>query len=76
MAFSPAEVAYMEAHRDQTLQPDLISSTAICMTAAYAAVVLRFVSRSIGKVSFGYDDVFIIIALVKAFDHHGKVCLD
>ena len=61
---SAEELAYMKAHINETLEPNLIISTAICMAAAYIAVALRFVSRSIGNVSFGKDDLFIIIAIV------------
>ena len=63
-AISSGELAYMKAHINQSLQPNLIASTAICVTAAYIAIVLRFVSRSIGRVEFGKDDFFVIIAMV------------
>ena len=61
---SAEELAYMEAHINQTLQPNLIVSTAVCMAAAYVAVALRFISRSVGNVSFGKDDFFLILAIV------------
>lgn len=61
---SSVEVAYMKAHIGDNLQPNMITSTTICMTSALLATVLRFISRSIGKVKFGKDDFFIIMALV------------
>jgi len=64
MSLSPESIRYQEAHITDNSQPNLIISTAICLTAAYIAVILRFVSRRIGGVIFGKDDVAIIIALV------------
>ena len=61
---TPAQIAYQEAHINETLQPNIIAATAVCMTAAYTAVALRFISRSVGRVKLGKDDYSIIIALV------------
>ena len=55
---------YQFAHLSDNYQPQLIAATVVCLTAAYASVVVRFISRKVGHVKFGYDDISIVSALV------------
>ena len=60
-------LAYQIAHIHDSYQPDLIAATVVCSTAAHVAVAVRFVSRRVGHVKFGWDDICIVIALVCIF---------
>lgn len=42
----------------------IVVSLAVCLPAAYIAVVLRFVSRRIGKVPLKADDWWLVVGLV------------
>ena len=55
---------YQLTHFHDSYQPQLIAATTVCLTAAYVAVAVRFISRKVGRVKFGYDDISIVIALV------------
>ena len=57
-------LAYQFAHINDNYQPQLIAATVVCLTVAYVAVGVRFISRRVGRVKFGYDDISIVIALV------------
>ena len=61
---SPSDVQYQKAHIDDNKSAGIIAACAICLTAAYSAVVLRFVSRRLSRTSLEADDYFIVTALV------------
>ncbi|KAK8018791.1 hypothetical protein PG991_007981 [Apiospora marii] len=48
---------------DETLQPNLYASDAICLAAAFTAVLLRLYARRLKGQRLGWDDYMIIIAL-------------
>lgn len=50
---------------DETLQPNLYASDAICLAAAFTAVILRLYARRLKGQRLGWDDYMIIVALVR-----------
>ena len=60
---TPADIAYQKAHIKDDRRGDIIVSHAICITLAFLAVILRFISRKLGKIKIQADDYTIIAAL-------------
>ena len=60
----PAASDYQLLHIHDSRVPKVIVSLAVCLPAAYIAVVLRFVSRRIGRVPLKADDWWIVVGLV------------
>lgn len=54
---------YQEGHINETKKPNLIAASAICLSAAYVAVGLRFLSRRLAPTPLGADDYTIVVAL-------------
>lgn len=61
---TPGDLQYMQAHVDDSRQPNLIATLVLCILFAYVSVILRFVARHKIRASTGVDDVWIVIALV------------
>ena len=61
------DMTYQSAHIGDDRRRDVVVSHAICITLAVIAVVLRFVSRRIGKVKVGWDDYVLLAAFAFAF---------
>ena len=61
---SPSEIAYEEAHIDQSRQINIAVSNGICLGIAFVAVLLRFISRRLAGTNNGADDWWAWIALV------------
>ena len=59
-----ANIEYQLAHENQTQVPALIASGAICLSAAYTFVFLRFTSRRLSKTPIKADDWAIVLGLV------------
>jgi hypothetical protein len=59
-----AEIAYMEAHIDDTRVPDIIACTSICGVASIVFVVLRLISRRFSKGGMETSDWLILFAWV------------
>ena len=55
--------------------PRVLGVSCIVFELAVIAVILRFVSRSISKTKLGYDDLFIVLALVRPFSRHRQIML-
>ena len=64
-SLSPSEVQYQQEHIHEDKAANIIAACGICITAAYLAVILRFVSRRLSKTSLQSDDYTIVIALVR-----------
>ena len=60
----PAALDYQRLHIRDSRVPGLVVSLALCLLAAYVAVVLRFISRQIGKTAWKADDWWLIVGLV------------
>lgn len=55
---------YQLLHIKDSRVPNLVISMAMCLPAAYIAVVLRFVSRRVGTVPLKADDWWLVVGLV------------
>lgn len=59
-----AEIAYMEAHINDTRVPDVIACTSICGIASIIFIVLRLISRRVAKGGMEASDWLILFAWV------------
>ncbi len=64
-SFSPSEIQYMESHVADNRSGQLYATNVVCAFAAYLAVVLRLIARSLTKARYGLDDWLIVAALVR-----------
>ena len=64
-SLSPDEISYQQSHRHENRSTELIAACVVCLTAAYLAVPLRFLSRRLSKTALRADDYTIVIALVR-----------
>lgn len=60
-----AEVQYMEMHIGDNRKASLIVVSAICLTVAFLAVAMRFLSRRLLRAEYKADDWFVIAGLVQ-----------
>lgn len=63
-SLSSSDLLYQQTHVNENKSTEIITACVICLTAAYFAVILRFVSRRLSKTSLQADDYTIIVALV------------
>ena len=59
-----AQIQYMEAHIGDDLKPAVLTADAVCVTAAYIGVAMRFFSRRLVGAKFKIDDWLILAGLV------------
>ena len=52
--------------------PEVLVPLAVCLSAAYISVVLRFVSRRIGKIPWRADDWWLVVGLVSRHLHFDR----
>ncbi|KAI1382722.1 uncharacterized protein F4822DRAFT_423331 [Hypoxylon trugodes] len=64
LAALPAELQAQAPLYDQTAQPKIYATLAVCTVIAYVALGLRLYARRITKQAFGLDDVFTSLAVV------------
>lgn len=65
LAISPSETQYQLAHIHDNRSGEIITAGAICLSVAFAAVILRLISRRFSRAgSMQLDDYMIISALV------------
>jgi hypothetical protein len=64
-ALTPQMVATLQASDKDNKTKAYIAGNAICLVAAFIAVVLRFASRRVARAKIGIDDYLIVIALVE-----------
>lgn len=62
---SPEELAYMRAHADDDLRPNIYACVACCLIFPYIAVGLRFIARRRMNVPIKTDDYLALAALVR-----------
>lgn len=65
----PSEILYQKEHINESRVPTLLGSGITCLGLAVIAVVLRFISRRLGRIKYEYDDWLIIPGLVCAPTH-------
>lgn len=63
-SFTPAEVQYQLAHRDETKGPMILGVSGTFATLAAISVMLRIWVRRLNRNGFQADDYTIFIALV------------
>ena len=63
-SISPAEAECQLRHIHDSRVPEIIASMAVCLPAAYIAVVLRFMSRRVGRIPWKLDDWLLVAGLV------------
>ena len=61
---SASEIAYEKAHVEESRQRNIAVSNAICLSIAFVAVLLRFISRRLAGTNNGPDDWWAWTALV------------
>ena len=69
-SFSPTEMQYMESHIDENRSGQIYATNVVCALAAYVAVLLRLIARSLTKARYGLDDWFIVAGLVSRNPFH------
>lgn len=65
MAQVHANIDYQRAQSDDDESGKIIVACILCLSAAYAAVVLRFYARRIKRAALERDDWTIVLSLVK-----------
>lgn len=53
----------LDEHINDNRQPYIITASAICLSAAYTAVTLRFLARRLARNSLEADDYTVLVAL-------------
>ena len=61
---SPTEIEYEVARNHDSRASDIIISSAICISLAITAVLLRLLARRLSRVKILADDYMMIFALV------------
>lgn len=61
---TPEQISYIQAHTDDTLQPNEIAANVCGYVFAGIAVSLRMIARRVSIAKFGLDDSFIVAAMV------------
>ena len=76
MALPKSAIAYQTAHIRDDKRPNLITCSAICLSAAYVVVGLRLTARRIAHNTLGADDYAILVALILTSVFVSMVLLD
>ena len=63
-----AKLQYQREHISDTHVPQLIAAFVCALVIAYTAVILRLLSRYMGRTQLKWDDWLIISSLVMLFD--------
>ena len=63
---SPEEISYQQVHIHDDRSRDIVLSHIICLSLAFIAILLRFLSRHIGRVRREPDDWMIVAAFIFA----------
>lgn len=60
----PEQAQYQLAHIHERRRKSIAVAYAICLSIAFVAVIMRFVSRRIGRSSYGADDWSMVVAMI------------
>lgn len=63
MGSPTAAILDLDEHINDNRQPYIIAASAICLSAAYIAVTLRFIARRLARNSVEADDYIVLLAL-------------
>ena len=69
---TPAASDYQLLNIHDSRVPEIVVPLAVCLPAAYISVVLRFVSRRIGKIPWRADDWWLVVGLVSRHLHFDR----
>lgn len=69
MELPQSAILDQEKHVNDNKKPSLIVASAICLSAAYLAVILRLIARRLARKSLGADDYTVLVALFFASVH-------
>ena len=61
---SSQNIRYQQEHKDENRASDMIIANVVMLSAAYIAVVLRFISRRLSHAELKADDWMIMLGLV------------
>ena len=61
---SPAKLLFEQQHITDNRSANLIAANVVCVTLAFIAVCMRFVSRQMAKIEYQADDWLSISGLV------------
>lgn len=68
-----AAADYQRLHIHDSHLPEIVVSLAVSLPAAYIAVILRFISRRIGRIPWKADDWWLVIGLVSRYPHSSSL---
>lgn len=60
----PEEAKYQLAHINDSKRAAIATAYIVCVPIIFLAVVLRFISRRIGRTKYGADDWIMVMGLV------------
>ena len=63
-SFSPTDLQYMQSHIGDDRSRQIYATNVVCAVAAYVAVLLRLIARSLTKAKYGFDHWLIVAGLV------------
>lgn len=66
-ALPPHEAQYQLAHIDDNKSVAMATAYIVSLTISFLAVIMRFLSRRIGRANYGADDWIMLVALVNMF---------
>ena len=69
LASLPVELQVQAPLYDETAQPKIRATLAVCTIIAYVALGLRLYARQITKQPFGLDDLFAGLTVVRTSKH-------
>lgn len=61
----PEEAQYQLAHVHDSKRKSIAAAYIACVPIIFLAVILRFVSRRIGRTAYGADDWIMVLGLVR-----------
>lgn len=65
MSLTPEMLKFEETHASESRKPEQWASDVCGLSLAFAAVILRIVTRKRARISLGIDDWLIILAVVR-----------
>ena len=60
----PEEAQYQLAHIHESKRVSIVITYVICLPILVLAILMRFVSRRIGRTKYGFDDWVMLLGLV------------
>lgn len=64
-ALSRQEIEYEMSHASDNRGSSLVAAYAVCLSLAYVATILRFISRRKSRLAYMADDWMLVVGLVR-----------